>query len=521
MYLALYRKWRPLSFDDVVGQGHITVTLKNEVSAGKPSHAYLFCGTRGTGKTTCAKILAKAVNCPDQKGGNPCGVCDICAGIDSGAVLDVTEIDAATNNGVDNIRDLREEAFYTPVMCRYRVYIIDEPHMLSAGAWGALLKIMEEPPAHVIFILATTEIHKVPATVLSRCQRFDFRRIPSGVIADRLLHIAANEDFTLEEDAAQLIARLSDGGMRDAISLLDLCVSANSGVTAQSVRESAGLVGQEYLFEIGDAVESSDTGGLFAVLERLWGSSADYQRLCEQLIGYYRNLMIAKTIPDPSDHIGCLPDELERYRQSGARMDMPRIMQCLDILQDALVRMSRVTARRTELEMALLKLCSSKGEKEKQHDDTRGIISAVIKRVTALEKQGASTQAAKPAAAREPAPSSEEIAKAVVEPFGDWEKVMDILKEKNAALYGALDGSAAYVGGGLLLVDAGGHFAKLVRESDYAKQSLRDAALTVTGQKYRLGPYNAEKYEVKQDISAIEHLLVKASELGAAVDVRE
>ena len=229
MHIALYRKYRPAFFADVVGQEHITHTLQSEVAAGNPAHAYLFTGSRGTGKTTCAKILAKALNCKDPRNGDPCGECEVCRGIDDGSVLDVLEIDAASNNGVDNIRDLRDEANFTPAVGRYRVYIIDEAHMLSPGAFNALLKIMEEPPAHVVFILATTEVHKIPATILSRCQRFDFYRIPREAIASRLEYIAGQEGFTVTREAAELIAGLSDGALRDAISLLDLLLLVQPG----------------------------------------------------------------------------------------------------------------------------------------------------------------------------------------------------------------------------------------------------------------------------------------------------
>ncbi|MDR2931887.1 MAG: DNA polymerase III subunit gamma/tau [Oscillospiraceae bacterium] len=520
MYQALYRKWRPRTFDDVVGQEHITQTLKNEVAAGRPSHAYLFCGTRGTGKTTCSKILAKAVNCPNQKDGNPCCACDICRGVEDGSILDITEIDAASNSGVDNIRDLREEAFYTPTVCRYRVYIIDETHMLSTGAFNALLKIMEEPPAHVLFILATTEIHKVPATILSRCQRFDFRRIASGVIADRLLTIAEDEDFTLSADAADLIARLSDGGMRDAISLLDLCVSSDAHVTAETVRERAGLVDQSYLFDIARAVSGADSGAVFSVMADLWARSVDYQRLCEQLIGFYRNLMVAKSVSDPDDLIACLPEELEQYKIMAKDTPMPDIMRCLDILQDALVRMSRVSARRAELEMALLKLAAPARRPDVEDD----LLARVEKLETAV-KSGVMSRApetdARAKAAPDPMPDSEEIQKTKVALFERWDDVLGILMEKNKALHGALVGSKAYTGGDLFLVDAGPLFASLVRTDGYAKESLRDALIAVTGRKYRLGPYNAKKYEVDSPAnSQLDDILSKAGAMGADIQVR-
>ena len=284
MYQALYRKWRPKTFDDGVGQEDITATLKNEVAAGKFSHAYLFTGSRGTGKTTCSKIVAKAVNCERPVDGNPCNECAACRGIDDGSVLDVVEIDAASNNGVDNIRQLREEAYFLPSVVKYRVYILDECHMLSQGAVNALLKILEEPPEHVVFILATTEIHKVLPTILSRCQRFDFHRIRSRVIADRLLYIAEQESFSLADDAALLIARLSDGGMRDALSLLDLCASFGTDITVQAVTQAAGLAGQSHLFEIADAAIARDPAAALLVVGRL---SRVVRRAAEHTVPYH------------------------------------------------------------------------------------------------------------------------------------------------------------------------------------------------------------------------------------------
>ena len=250
LYRAFYRKYRPSTFTDVVGQEHIIKTLENAVKSGKTSHAYLFTGSRGTGKTSCAKILAKAVNCINPHDGNPCNECEICKGIDSGVILDIIEIDAASNNGVDNIRDLREEANFTPANAKFRVYIIAEVHMLSIGAFNALLKTLEEPPAHVIFILATTEVHKLPSTILSRCQRFDFKRIPPEAISERLKEVAVKENLQISDDGAMLIARIADGAMRDALSLLDRCSSHEGLIDSAAVASSAGLAGREYIFEL-------------------------------------------------------------------------------------------------------------------------------------------------------------------------------------------------------------------------------------------------------------------------------
>ena len=269
MYRALYRKWRPQRFEDVVGQRAIVTALKNQITAGRVGHAYLFTGVRGTGKTTCAKIFAKAVNCLHPEGGDPCGECEICKGIDNGSLLDVVEMDAASNNGVDDIRDLRDETAYTPSACQYKVYIIDEVHMLSTAAFNALLKTLEEPPAHVIFILATTEIQKVPATILSRCQRYDFTRIGPEDIARRVEYIAGEEKLELTSDGAELIARLADGALRDALSILDTCAGVTAKIDADVVRRMAGVTDRSYLFHISDALEAQDAAAALAQLAQL------------------------------------------------------------------------------------------------------------------------------------------------------------------------------------------------------------------------------------------------------------
>lgn len=519
MYKALYRKWRPKTFDDVAGQEHITTTLKNEVAAGRPSHAYLFFGTRGTGKTSCSKILAKAVNCKKPENGNPCCECEICKGIDEDAILDVSEIDAASNSGVDHIRDLREEANFTPAVAKYRVYIIDETHMLSTGAFNALLKIMEEPPPHVIFILATTELHKVPATILSRCQRFDFKRIGSETIAQRLLYIAKEEGVTLLDDAALLIARLSDGGMRDALSLLDICLTRTDTVGTDTVMSCAGLAGQAYLFKLARAVEKHDGGEALSVLEGLWEQSVDYQRLCEQMIVFYRNLMVAKSVAKPGDLISCLPAELEEYTAMAGRHEMEDILWLLSSMQDTLSRMGRTSQRRTELEMGLLKLCAPP-KKDSGQDAVKPLAARLEKLETAL-KNGIPAKTVSPPKPA-PAPSREEIRKTPVLLFDRWDEVLAVLKEKNAALYGTLVNSTAYVGGELFLVDAGdGMFSEMVRSDGYARESLRGAVTEVTGKKYRLGPYNAKQHAVQnEDGEKLDALMGRLEELGVDTKIK-
>ena len=293
MYRALYRKWRPRRFADVVGQTAIVTALQNQIAAGRIGHAYLFTGTRGTGKTTCAKIFAKAVNCLDASSPDPCGECEVCKGLDSGAIMDIVEMDAASNNSVDDIRDLRDEVAYLPSVCRYKVYIIDEVHMLSNQAFNALLKTMEEPPEHVIFILATTEVQKVPVTILSRCQRYDFTRITPEDIAGRLTYVAEQENIALDPGAAKLIGRLADGAMRDALSILDTCAGVSNTVDEALVRRMAGVTDRGYLFEISDAITSRDSVSALEKIAELRQKSVDMRRLCMELAGHYRNLMLS------------------------------------------------------------------------------------------------------------------------------------------------------------------------------------------------------------------------------------
>ena len=356
MYRALYRKWRPQRFEDVVGQRAIVTALKNQITAGRVGHAYLFTGVRGTGKTTCAKIFAKAVNCLHPVNGDPCGKCEICKGIDNGSLLDVVEMDAASNNGVDDIRDLRDETAYTPSACQYKVYIIDEVHMLSTAAFNALLKTLEEPPAHVIFILATTEIQKVPATILSRCQRYDFTRIGPEDIARRVEYIAREEKLELTSDGAELIARLADGALRDALSILDTCAGVTAKIDADVVRRMAGVTDRSYLFHISDALEAQDAAAALAQLAQLRQQSVDVKRLTEELIAHYRALMLAALPGGQALLSGVSPEEEALYLQKGPEMGQREAIRAIRTLGTALEHMTRGSDQRIELELALFSL---------------------------------------------------------------------------------------------------------------------------------------------------------------------
>ncbi len=544
MYQVLYRKWRPQAFADVAGQPQVTVTLKNELMAGRISHAYLFTGSRGTGKTTCAKILAKAVNCLHPVDGDPCGECEICKGIDSGSVMDIVEIDAASNNGVDNIRALREEANFTPSAAKYRVYIIDEVHMLSTGAFNALLKTLEEPPAHVIFILATTEVHKLPATILSRCQRFDFRRIPPQDIAARLDYVAAQEGAQLDPQAGLLIARLADGALRDALSLLDQCIGHSKMVTVDVVTETAGLVGRDHLFELTDAIKEQNSSSALEVIDRLHNSSKDMTRLCEELSSHFRNLMLIKTMKDAKSILVVPDDEFEKLSKQALSTPLPAILHCLDTMQDALERMYRGGNRRIELEMAMIKLCSP---------ELDGTNEALVRRVAALERgitqqprqetsvpvkspQLISSSPAVPGnsvvSEEPPVPDRKEVPSAPPqEPpvstnmeqiqqearrLSEWPEVLQLLREHSQSIAAAFAGSTAYVSGNYVLIDAPKEMAfELLRKSSQ-RDKMRDAIQQVTGRVYKLGPYK-NKAEEEQKTDPLAELAGLARDAGIEV----
>ena len=358
MYQALYRKWRPQDFSAVYGQPHVTKTLQNQLCSGRISHAYLFTGSRGTGKTTCAKILSKAVNCLSPVDGNPCNECEICRGIDNGSILDVIEIDAASNNGVDNIRDLREEANFTPANAKYRVYIIDEVHMLSIGAFNALLKTLEEPPSHVIFILATTEIHKLPSTILSRCQRFDFKRIAPEDITSRLLYVAEKENVNLTENAANLIARIADGGMRDALSLLDRCFAMGTDIDENAVSDAAGIAGTIHLFSFSEYVANGDFTSSLKLVSKLHSESCDIDSLCTELTLHFRNLMVAKTVSECEGLIVCSKDELASLKERAASLKLSKILDCIEILEQTSKNIKNAANKKIQLEAAVIKMCA-------------------------------------------------------------------------------------------------------------------------------------------------------------------
>lgn len=389
-YQALYRKWRPTDFEDVKGQEHIVQTLQNQIKSDRIGHAYLFCGTRGTGKTTVAKILAKAVNCQNPVDGNPCGECPACKAIAAGTSMNVIEIDAASNNGVDNIREIREEVQYSPTEGKYKVYIIDEVHMLSIGAFNALLKTLEEPPSYVIFILATTEAHKIPITILSRCQRYDFHRISIETIADRLSELMKEENITVEDKAIKYIAKAADGSMRDALSLLDQCIAFYLGreLKYDNVLEVLGAVDTTVFAQMLELLLKSDVSGCMGLLEQMLMQGRDLTQFVSDFIWYLRNLLLVKTTDDEAkleDIIDVSADSLKQLSQEAKLTDMETLMRYIRVLSDLANDLRYATQKRIKVEITLIKLAKPAMEQSKDMDD-------VISRLTVLESQLADAQ---------------------------------------------------------------------------------------------------------------------------------
>ena len=551
MYQALYRKWRPAVFEDVVGQSAIVSALKNQVATGRVGHAYLFTGTRGTGKTTCARIFAKAVNCTNPHDGDPCGECAICRGVDEGSILDVIEIDAASNNGVDSIRDLRDETAYTPSLCRYKVYIIDEVHMLSTAAFNALLKTMEEPPSHVIFILATTEIHKVPATILSRCQRYDFGRIRPEDIAARVRYVAGQEGLELDEDAAMLIARLADGALRDALSILDTCAGMSKQIDQDLVRRMAGVTDRSYLFAISDAITEKDPSRALAEVARLRQQSVDLRRLCEELISHYRNLMLAAMPGGKALLTGVSGEEEVLYLQKCGQVPLGKAVQAIRSLGSALEKMSRGTDPRIELELALFSLT------EETAAPARPAASAPAAQPATqpFAAPAASAQpfihstppapAAKPAAAAEQAPAAKST-EAPAQPaqtwaadvpfapvakrgapqtpagepqlFPQWGKVLEELeKNKESMLFAYLEHSKAYFDGRRVLIDAGNTFRDFIRVNKEAQQLIKQTIQNCVGVRCGIGPYEPPKTEGPSGAQLLDDTLKTLKQQGVPV----
>ena len=389
-YQAIYRKWRPQVFEDIIGQSHITTTLKNQIMNDRISHAYLFCGTRGTGKTTAAKVFAKAVNCLNPKNGSPCNECEICRGIQNGSILDVTEIDAASNNSVDNIRDLREDVNYVAARTKYRVYIIDEVHMLTTGAFNALLKTLEEPPAHVIFILATTEVHKIPETILSRCQRFDFRRITPNDIIVRMKEIAAADGINITDDAYELLAQMADGSMRDGLSILERCVSAcGTNLDRDSVTSVLGIAKSDLLFKLGSAVIENDSERVLNLIDTVTRDGKDLNVFCDSVIKHFRDLLVCKITHDPKSMIEYSDDLLVKLKSQAQKATFEKLSHAVAVLTKAKSDAKWVKNPRVIYELALLKLTRPEldSSEEALLDRLSAVEEAAKNGITVIEQQ--------------------------------------------------------------------------------------------------------------------------------------
>ena len=490
MYQALYRKWRPATFDDVCGQEHITEILKYEAAENRISHAYLFCGPRGTGKTSCAKILAKAINCLSPENGNPCGKCAACRAIESESATDVLEMDAASNNGVDAVRAIRDEVAYTPSGLKYRVYIVDEVHMLSISAFNALLKTLEEPPAYVVFILATTEVQKIPATILSRCQRFDFRRVATDAIVGRLLYIAGQENIPLTDGAARILAKHAAGGMRDAISLLDLCSSGGATLDEAYVTEALGINSAESLYALVRAIHARDYEQIFEFVRTVAESSVDLAVSWQDLLALYRDLLVVKTAKRPALYLDATEAETKELAALAALYTPEELLCHLRLLDDALSQMQRSgSTKRTIAEMTLIKLCDPR-----LSDDP----SAMLARIAAAEEKIARLSLGIPdAPAPAPAEKTEKVKDPVpanatapvpekpatpapakggssLRPLSYWLELTEALSKESRSAMGMRDGSRGYMDAenGRVVVRFADKFTMKMMSGDAAKAAL-------------------------------------------------
>jgi len=544
LYQVLYRKWRPKTFDDVSGQEHITTTLVNELKSGRINHAYLFTGSRGTGKTTCAKILAKAVNCLSPENGNPCGKCENCIAAEDGSFQDIVEMDAASNRRIDDIRSVIDGAVFTPAKGKYKVYIIDEVHMLTQEAFNALLKTLEEPPSHVIFILATTEVHKLPATIISRCQRFDFHRINPHVIKDRLKYVVEQEGCSITDDAALLIAAIADGALRDALSLTDRCIGLGGGeITLSVVREAAGLSGRGYVYDMASSCINKNCGEALELIAKLYGESKDMARLCEELTEHFRNLMLLKSVKNPDDILVVGRDELEVLKSHAERISLSEIVHIMDVLGSAFERVNMGADSRTEMETAVVKLCSPQldvtedavlsriGALERTVNRLMNMISSgtlTVQKDDNLNKNGETSNKAETSENTAEFKDTENLENAVsnqaedtqnssrepqrkrgavdvdeiyrnAKPFPNWKEVVENLRKYSKTISAAFDGTKAYVSGRYILIDSPSDIPFQLLKQSSQREKIREAVLEITGATYSLGPYRPPEKKIREE----------------------
>lgn len=493
MYKALYRKWRPKTFDDVIGQKQVTDVLKNEVSSGRISHAYLFTGSRGTGKTSCAKILAKAINCQSPENGNPCGKCEICLSIESEKTLDIAEIDAASNNSVENIRDMREEIVFTPAICKYRVYIVDEVHMLSQGAFNAFLKILEEPPSYVVFILATTELHKIPATIMSRCQKFMFHKLSTEDISSRIKYVCEQENIQIDDSSVSIISDSADGGMRDALSILDQCygVCGNS-LNEKSVREILGISDDEHIDNLIEAILSGNFINALKYIDEIYKQCGNIAKLCSQIIESFRNIMIYKATKSEC----CLPKNPE-LKKIIDDTNLNIILDCLKLIQESYNNIHSGIDKKLELEISVLKL-SSKFNKScisVPYDAiTHNIIDAELPKKDITVNNCNSSQIENGKLSSE------------------WQEILDKMKESPnlKSLYISLKNSEAYKNGKYILIKPNNSMAFELLKKSEQRSYLKQVIAQVLGESYNIGPYESVSEKENVNISPLDKLIKKA-----------
>lgn len=508
MYRALYRKWRPSRFCDVVGQGCVTDILKSEVTFNKVGHAYLFIGSRGTGKTTCARIFSKAINCTNSDFSlRPCGTCEKCKLAEKEALQDVIELDAASNNGVNDIREICESTKFTPVSCKYKVYIIDEVHMLSTGAFNALLKTLEEPPDNVVFLLATTEVNKIPATILSRCQKFVFKKISIEEIVKRLLFVAENERINLDKKAAETIASCSDGAMRDALSILDKCASISGDVTDELVCRTLMIVDEEFVFKLFECLVNKDLNGAFFQLSII-ESSASIPDLMSRLISMFRDLMLVKSLIDIKKFTSLNEKLIDKIKEISNKISLEEILMTLDTIQDCAQKLPYVPDVELQFKSTLIKICKGAsfcGGTEKYSEE----IISLANRVNALEREFEDIKKSGNILSKvsseklleesfsnkenqqnrqDPKKSREDLFKNAKE-MENWFEVLEILKGVSHTVYSAFKGTKAYISDNYVLIDSPTHLAFDLLKKSVQRDKIRDIIKKVTGRHYRLGPY--------------------------------
>ncbi len=508
---------------------------------GKTAHAYLFTGSRGTGKTTCARIFAKAVNCLNPHDGEPCLECEICKAAENGTLPDIIEIDGASNSGVADIRELREGVAYTPEVCKYKVYIIDEAHMISVSAFNALLKTMEEPPPHVKFILATTEVHKVPETIVSRCQHFDFGRIRTEDIVSRLKYIADNEPFTLADDAALMIARLSDGGMRDALSLLDRCSAYADDITLTTVSEAAGISGREHLFTLIEKIADRDTAGAVALVDELHAGSKDLKVLCGELLEQLRNIMLLRSTEKAEQLIVCMPEELERLKAIAAKMSLERVFACIGFLQTLNERFARAADKRIETEMCMVRLCGAMNiapavpqDNDNTDNNSGGSssdaeIAELKARINELSRaiaNGAAAAAPETAPVRNeapPAPSKplKKFDPNNFTPLAEWQEILEIIEKKSPALHAFLKTSLAAIEGDTFCLVVSGNFIieKFKRSND--KALMKEVIRQYYGRDFGFKLYSSATTDLADKETPINNIIKQAEKMQIDVEIKK